>query len=87
MPERSILAWLAIGLVVGVIGKLTAPGRKPGGWMAIILTGIAGALLAGFVAETMRWTTTGTWRNDAAASLGAIAALAVHRWLKNRQSR
>ena len=45
MPERSILAWLAIGLVVGVLGKLVMPGKDPGGMIVTILIGIGGALI------------------------------------------
>lgn len=80
MPERSILAWLAIGLAAGVIGKLVAPGRNPGNMIVSILAGVGGALLAGFLAETMQWTRSGTWQNFAASMLGAVAALAIH-WL------
>lgn len=79
MPERSILAWLAIGLVVGVIGKFVMTGRNSGGLIATVLLGIGGALLGGFVAETMHWTASGTWPNFAAATLGAVAVLLVYR--------
>ena len=56
MPERGILGWLLIGLVAGVLGKFIMPGKDPGGFVVTILVGIAGALLAGFVAQTMNWT-------------------------------
>ena len=85
MPERSILAWLAIGLVVGVIGKIVVPGKNPGGLIVTILLGIAGALVAGFVAETMRWTASGTWQNYAAAVVGALIVLAIYRMARNRR--
>jgi uncharacterized membrane protein YeaQ/YmgE (transglycosylase-associated protein family) len=86
MPERSILAWLAIGLVVGVLGKLVMPGRDPRGAIAAILIGIAGALIAGFVAETMHWTVSGGWRNYAVSLAGAVVGLGVHRMVRNRRS-
>ena len=84
MPERSILAWLAIGLVVGVLGKVLMPGKDPGDLIVTILLGIAGALIAGFVAETMRWTVSGAWQNYAASVAGAVAVLAVFRMVRNR---
>jgi uncharacterized membrane protein YeaQ/YmgE (transglycosylase-associated protein family) len=83
MPERSILAWLAIGLVVGVIGKLVMPGRNPGATVVSILIGIGGALLAGFIAETMQWTSSGTWQNFTVSTLGAMAALAIYRLVRH----
>ena len=79
MPERSILAWLAIGLVTGVVAKLLPAYKEPGGFVVTILFGIAGALLAGFVAETMQWTSTGTWQNYAVALGGAIVLLSLYR--------
>lgn len=85
MPERSILGWLLIGLVAGVLGKFVMPGKDPGGFIVTILIGIAGALLAGFVAQTMNWTLVGGWRNYAAATVGAIVLLALYRLVVNRR--
>jgi len=85
MPERSILGWLLIGLVAGVLGKFVMPGKDPGGFIVTILIGIAGALLAGFVAQTMNWTLVGGWQNYAAATTGAIVLLALYRLVVNRR--
>ncbi|THD38396.1 MAG: GlsB/YeaQ/YmgE family stress response membrane protein [Sphingomonas sp.] len=85
MPERSILAWLAIGLVVGVVGKFAMPGKNPDRLAVAILLGIAGALVAGFVAETMRWTASGTWQNDVSAAVGALIVLAIYRVVRNHR--
>lgn len=79
MPERSILGWLLIGLVAGVLGKFLMPGKDPGGFIVTILIGIAGALLAGFVAEAMGWTLSGGWQNYSAATIGAVVLLALYR--------
>jgi uncharacterized membrane protein YeaQ/YmgE (transglycosylase-associated protein family) len=85
MPERSILGWLLIGLVAGVLGKFVMPGKDPGGFIVTILIGIAGALLAGFVAQTMNWTLVGGWQNYAAATAGAIVLLVLYRLVVNRR--
>lgn len=85
MPERSILAWLAIGLVIGVIGKFVMFGRDPGGMIGSIPISIAGALVGGFVAHTMQWTPSGTWQNFVASALGAVAALAIYRPMRHRR--
>jgi uncharacterized membrane protein YeaQ/YmgE (transglycosylase-associated protein family) len=85
MPDRSILGWLLIGLVAGVLGKFLMPGKDPGGFIVTILIGIAGALLAGFVAQTMNWTLTGGWQNYAAATAGAVILLVLYRLMVNRR--
>ena len=85
MPDRSILGWLLIGLVAGVLGKFLMPGKDPGGFIVTILIGIAGALLAGFVAQTMNWTLVGGWQNYAAATAGAVVLLILYRLVVSRR--
>ena len=46
----GILAWIVVGLIGGSIGKLLMPGKDPGGLILTILLGIAGAVVAGFIA-------------------------------------
>jgi len=79
MGGRSFLGWIVIGLVAGVLGKLLMPGRDPGGFIVTILLGIAGALLAGFVGQAMGWYAQGKPAGWIAATLGAIALLAIYR--------
>ena len=85
--ENGILGWLAIGLVAGVFGKLIMPGRDPGGIVVTIVIGIAGALLAGFVAQSLNWEIGNGWRNYGAATAGAGALLALYRLVVTRRSR
>lgn len=87
MPDRNILEWLLIGLVAGVLGKLIMPGKDPGGFIVTILIGIAGALLAGFVARSMGVQLMGGWQNYAAATGGAIVLLALYRLIMVRRVR
>ena len=46
----GILSWIIVGLVGGAIGKLLMPGKDPGGIILTILLGVAGAVIAGFIA-------------------------------------
>jgi len=48
----SILAWILVGLIGGVLAKLIMPGndRLPFGIIGTILLGIAGAIVGGFIA-------------------------------------
>lgn len=85
--DRSILGWLLIGLVAGVLGKLIMPGKDPGGFFVTILIGIAGALLAGFIARSMNIALVGGWENYAAATGGAIVLLALYRAVVSRRVR
>jgi uncharacterized membrane protein YeaQ/YmgE (transglycosylase-associated protein family) len=87
MPQHSILGWLAIGLVAGALGRLLMPGRDPGGCVVTILIGIAGALLAGFIAQHLGWRIEHGWKNYAAATGGAVILLACYRLILARRAR
>ncbi len=85
MADGTILGWLAIGLVAGILAKLIMPGRDPGGIVVTVLIGIAGALLAGFVAQTLGQALAG-WRSYAAATAGAIGLLLSYRIVLARRA-
>lgn len=87
MPERSILGWLAIGLVAGVLAKLLSRGRDPGGLLVTILIGIAGALLAGFVGRAAGLRMDDGWTGYVAATIGAIILLLLYRMTMARRLR
>jgi len=50
MDPISILIWIALGAVAGIIAKFILPGKAPGGMIVTILLGIAGAFVGGWVA-------------------------------------
>lgn len=85
MTERTIIGWLLIGLIAGVLAKLLVPGRDPGGIIVTILVGIAGALLAGFIARTLGVDIEGVWASYGAATLGAVALLLLYRVTMRRR--
>ena len=49
----SVIGWIFFGLVVGYLAKAIMPGRDPGGTVVTILLGIAGAVLGGFIGQTL----------------------------------
>lgn len=85
--QNSFLGWILIGLVAGVLGKVIMPGRDPGGFIVTILIGIAGALLAGFIAQSMGWRIENGWQSYAAATGGAVILLGLYRLVVTRRVR
>jgi len=49
----GILAWIVIGLIVGVLAKWLMPGPDPGGVIVTILLGVAGAFVGGAIASAL----------------------------------
>ncbi|MES2336803.1 MAG: GlsB/YeaQ/YmgE family stress response membrane protein [Pseudomonadota bacterium] len=86
MGERTILGWLVIGLIAGVLAKLIVPGRDPGGFIVTVLIGIAGALLAGFVAQGLGVAIDGDLRSYGAAVVGSIVLLLLYRLVITRRT-
>jgi uncharacterized membrane protein YeaQ/YmgE (transglycosylase-associated protein family) len=84
MPE-GILSWILIGLVAGALGKLIMPGKDPGGIIVTILIGIAGALLAFYLAPLLQISLTRTWHSYAAATVGSVILLALYRLIIKRR--
>lgn len=50
----NILGAIVSGLVVGVVARYFYPGPVPMGWIATILLGLGGSLLAGFIVSRNR---------------------------------
>jgi uncharacterized membrane protein YeaQ/YmgE (transglycosylase-associated protein family) len=49
MGVGELIALIAVGLVVGALGRLLSPGRDPMGLVMTVLIGVASLLVAGFV--------------------------------------
>ena len=47
----GILAWIILGLLVGLVAKVLLPGDDPGGAMLTPAIGILGGLIGGFIAS------------------------------------
>ncbi|MBB6053515.1 GlsB/YeaQ/YmgE family stress response membrane protein [Armatimonas rosea] len=49
----SILIWIVVGLIAGVLAKAIMPGSRdePGGWLGTIALGIVGAVIGGFLSS------------------------------------
>ncbi len=85
----SLLAWIVLGLIAGLVAKALVPGRDPGGCIITILVGIAGALVGGWLSTLLGFGGLAgglDLRNLVIAVLGAIVLLVLWRLLFGRRS-
>ena len=82
----GILAWIVVGLIVGVLAKLFMPGRDPGGMIVTILLGIGGALLGGAIGRALGMYDPGQPAGWIMSILGAIVILVGYRAVAGRHS-
>jgi len=85
----SLLAWIILGLIAGLVAKALVPGRDPGGCIITILVGIAGALVGGWLSTLLGFGGLAgglDLRNLVIAVLGAIVLLVLWRLLFGRRS-
>jgi uncharacterized membrane protein YeaQ/YmgE (transglycosylase-associated protein family) len=75
----GIIGWILFGLVVGIVGKLLMPGRDPGGFILTIVLGVAGALLGGFLGQSLGLYREGEPAGFLMAVVGSIILLLIYR--------
>ena len=68
---------ILIGFIVGLLARALKPGRDSMGIIFTTLVGIAGALFAGWVGQTMHWYRPGEPAGFIGALLGAIVILII----------
>lgn len=83
--SEGLLGWLVSGLIVGVHAKLILGSRDPGGFVVLILLGIAGALLGGLLGWAFGLYTPGDADGWIAATLGAGLAVLIYRMIVTRR--
>ncbi|MDQ3135474.1 MAG: GlsB/YeaQ/YmgE family stress response membrane protein [Acidobacteriota bacterium] len=89
----AILGWIVFGLIAGLIAKAIMPGRDPGGALITIALGIVGALIGGFVGQSIfgrggdGTSDPGFLMSLVLAVVGAILVLAVYRLATGRSLR
>ena len=81
----SFLGWIVVGAIAGILAKAIMPGKDPGGCIVTILLGVGGALLAGFIGNSLGWYTQGQAGGFIAATLGAVLILFIYRLLMRRR--
>jgi uncharacterized membrane protein YeaQ/YmgE (transglycosylase-associated protein family) len=82
----GILAWIIVGLIVGVIAKAIMPGPDPGGMIVTILLGIGGALLGGAIGRGLGFYTVDEPAGWLMSIVGAVVILAGYRAIFRRRA-
>jgi uncharacterized membrane protein YeaQ/YmgE (transglycosylase-associated protein family) len=78
----GIIAWIVLGLLVGLIARAIMPGDDSIGLIATLAIGILGALIGGFIAELLGFEGLGSFfelRTWIIAIAGALVLLAIVR--------
>lgn len=77
----SIVAWIVLGGLAGLIAKAIMPGADPGGVIVTMIIGIVGAFIGGFLGN--EWAGTGlngfSVQSVVLAVLGALILLWIYR--------
>ncbi|HMT78760.1 MAG TPA: GlsB/YeaQ/YmgE family stress response membrane protein [Azonexus sp.] len=79
------IVWtILVGLVVGVIAKLLHPGKENMGFIATVLLGIGGSVVAGMLGQAMGWYQAGEGAGFVASVVVAIVLLVVYGRLRDK---
>jgi uncharacterized membrane protein YeaQ/YmgE (transglycosylase-associated protein family) len=85
----TILVFIVVGLIAGLLAKLVLPGRDPGGLIVTTLIGIAGAFIGGLVLQFLGSAAgvngINIW-SILVATLGAVILLAIYRLFAGRRT-
>ena len=80
----TIIAWIIIGLIAGLIAKALMPGRDPGGFIITALLGVAGSLVATWAGRQLGWYGDGDAAGFIGAVIGAMLILFIYRLIARR---
>jgi len=84
----GIVSWIVVGLIAGVLAKWIMPGKDPGGIVVMVLLGIVGAIVGGFLVGLVMPGDVITGINVTTivvATLGAILLLVIYRLIVARR--
>ena len=85
LESHGWIAWIIIGGIAGAIAKMLMPGKDPGGCIITVLLGVAGALLAGFIGQSIGVTSASNGAGFIGAILGAFVILLIYRLILRRR--
>jgi len=74
----SVLWYLLIGAVIGVIARILLPGRQRLGFIMTVILGALGAFLAGLIGQYLGWYTFPSWLGFGAAIVVAMILIGLY---------
>lgn len=77
----GVIGWILFGFVVGLIARAIMPGRDPIGVIGTTVLGIGGALIGGWIGESLGWYRADEGGGFLAATIGAIVVLAGYNFI------
>jgi len=83
----SIIFWVIVGLIAGLLARWAMPGRDPIGTPMTVIVGIVGAVIGGYLLRFigLGGGGTGQWLGSIFAGfIGAVILLVIYRWIANR---
>ena len=82
----GFIAWIIMGLIVGILAKWIMPGKDPGGFIVTIGLGIAGAFVGGSIGTKLGLGAVTGFNIGSIliATGGAILLLAIYRAMKKK---
>ena len=73
------IVWtIALGFIIGLIAKALHPGRDGLGFLATVMLGVAGSLLAGVVGQAVGWYRAGEGAGFIASIVVSTILLAIY---------
>jgi uncharacterized membrane protein YeaQ/YmgE (transglycosylase-associated protein family) len=78
----GIISTILVGFLVGVVAKFLRPGPDPGGFLATVLIGIAGSMVATYAGQAVGLYSAGRPAGFVGAVLGAVAVLILYNRLR-----
>jgi len=82
----SFIGDIIIGGLAGLLAKFIMPSRDPGGFVMTVLLGIAGAVVATFLSQSLGWYRPGQSAGFIGAVVGAVIILAIYRMVARRRT-
>lgn len=80
----GFIAWIVLGLIVGILAKWLMPGPDGGGFIMTVILGIVGAMVGGFISSFFGLGTVDGFNlgSMVIALLGAMLVLFIYRKLQ-----
>jgi uncharacterized membrane protein YeaQ/YmgE (transglycosylase-associated protein family) len=81
----TVLWYLLLGIVIGIIARLILPGKENMGWIMTILLGALGAFLAGSIGQWVHWYDFPSWIGFGVAIIVAVILIFIYIKIKGKK--